>query len=152
MFQNSCTRITACAALMLGSALLSACSASDPQTSPPADKPAVPVAAQTTPPPPADTISPPSIPAVADAPPGQSKTSGAAAMKMFIDPVTGLPRDPTDAELAAMTQAEQSQKSAAQKPAREIKLKKRGVAMKMEDNEAPLQSCVTPDGIVVDHD
>ena len=150
MFQNSCIRVMASAALMLGSALTGCSSAERP--SPAADTPEVRVIAEAAPPsaPPIEATPPAAQPDAASTP-DQPKPASAAGMRMFIDPVTGMPRDPTDAELAAMAQAQKDGKVTAATPSREIKLKKRGVAVMMEDNEAPLQSCVTPEGLTIDH-
>ena len=74
-------------------------------------------------------------------------------MKMFVDPVTGEVRDPTDAERAAMAK-EVHQSRAVEKPRqRETKLRNGGTAITLEGNaETPLQGCVAADGsLSVDH-
>jgi hypothetical protein len=151
MLQNLCIRITA--AWMV--ALLAACSASDSPTSQATDSAnAVPAQAAAPAPEPSDTssgtheVAPTEAPATpADIP------AGAPAMKMFIDPVTGAPRDPTPAERAAMAR-QAGQRKAAQPATREEKMRNGGTAIMIEgEPTTPLKACTGADGkVAVAHD
>jgi len=155
MFQNSCIRITAAGMV----ALLAACSASDPATSQATDSasavPPAQVAAPAAEPEPLDThasgtqeVAPP-MAAATPATPADIPAS-APAMKMFIDPVTGAPRDPTPAERAAMA----GQRKAAQPATREEKMRNGGTAIMIEgEPTTPLKACTGADGkVAVAHD
>ena len=129
MFQNLCIRITAGAALMMGSALLLGCSA-DHRT------PATSVVAN--------------APITANDTPEVQPT--APAMKAFMDPVTGQMRDPTDAERAALERRNNAQ-APQPRTMREQRLRKRGTAMTIEgDPQTPLQACTDAAGnVTFDH-
>jgi len=142
MFQNLCTRITMFIAASIGGLMLMACSSSDRQASPSADKSsAPPIAAETTPSP------------VAAEP---TQTVEPLGMKVFIDPKTGQMRDPTPAELAAMERQSSGRKpeTSTQRKQTEVKMRNGGTAIFMEDNpETPMKACTQADGsVVVDHD
>lgn len=101
----------------------------------------------------------PSPQAAAPAPAAPAATPAAsqpetAALREFLDPVTGQPREPTEAELKAMAAARPAAPaaSAASKP-KEIVLPNGMVVIEGTSLMSEMKGCVQPDGsVVADHD
>ena len=125
MFRTMCVRITT-TVLLSSSALLVACSSSDRQASPTADR--------------AIEANQP-----ADDSPG---------MKAYIDPKTGQIGEPTDAQIAEMERKANAQAGAPVEPKRTVvKMRNGGTMVILDDNpQTPMQACVDAQGnMKVDH-
>jgi hypothetical protein len=161
MFQNLCVRVTT-GVLLVGS-LLVGCSSSEPQSSQVDDNPNTPAATQESTPVPSAAASEqtrtPTTPELSATEsstlptPSSNSAPSAPGMKIFIDPVTGEARDPTDAERAAMARQDGNSRAVEKRQQRETKLRNGGTAITIEgDPQTPLQGCVEEDGnVTVNH-
>lgn len=142
MFQNLCVRITTGAVLLVSTLVLVACSSSERQASPVADSQ-----------PPVTTAQGQAAPTTQQQVPSESSPTQtpSPAMKVFINPATGEPREPTAQEIADMA------KESAAKPGtrpQAVQLPDGTIMVPMGGRpRTPIQACIDKDGAVkVDHE
>lgn len=135
--------------ILVQALLLAACSPAGDQSTQQAASPPQQTA-------PAQQVAPPPVPAdSASAASPDASQPGAAALREFVDPVTGQPRAPTAAELRALENAGRATTQAVPAPRprdKEIVFADGTVAVE-ETSPSQMQACVQQDGkVLVDHD